>query len=103
MLFQLPKEGLRDLIVSTIAVKYTQSNSVVFSCDGQAVGVGAGQQSRVHCVRLAGTKVANWWLRHHPKVLSFVFKKGVNRAQKSNAIDYYVSGSVGNYNCDKVN
>ncbi|XP_076620780.1 bifunctional purine biosynthesis protein ATIC [Colletes latitarsis] len=87
--------AMRDLIVATIAVKYTQSNSVCYAKDGQVIGIGAGQQSRIHCTRLAGDKADNWWLRQHPKVTSMKFKKGVKRAEISNAIDNYVNGSVG--------
>lgn len=78
-----------------IAVKYTQSNSVCYAKDGQTIGIGAGQQSRIHCTRLAGDKADNWWLRQHPKVTGMKFKKGVKRAEISNAIDNYVNGSVG--------
>lgn len=91
----LSKSALRDLIVATIALKYTQSNSVCYARDGQVIGIGAGQQSRIHCTRLAGDKADNWWLRQHPKVLSMKFKKGVKRAEISNAIDNFVNGSVG--------
>lgn len=87
--------ALRDLIVAQIALKYTQSNSVCYAKDGQVIGIGAGQQSRIHCTRLAGDKANNWWLRHHPKVVKFDFKKGVKRAEISNAIDNYVNGTVG--------
>ena len=92
---QLPKEAVRDLIVATIALKYTQSNSVCYARDGQVIGIGAGQQSRIHCTRLAGDKANNWWLRQHPNVKSLTFKKGVKRAEKSNLIDVYVNGDVG--------
>ncbi|XP_038058116.1 bifunctional purine biosynthesis protein ATIC-like [Patiria miniata] len=92
---ELTAEGLRDLIVATIAVKYTQSNSVCYARDGQVIGSGAGQQSRIHCTRLAGDKANNWWLRQHPKVLGLVFKEGVKRAEMSNVIDVYVNGKVG--------
>ncbi|XP_042231658.1 bifunctional purine biosynthesis protein ATIC-like [Homarus americanus] len=92
---QLSKESIRDLIVATIAVKYTQSNSVCYAKSGQVVGIGAGQQSRIHCTRLAGDKTNNWWLRHHPRVLNMKFKEGVKRAEKSNAIDNFVCGTVG--------
>ena len=85
---------IRDLVVATIALKYTQSNSVCYAKNGQVVGLGAGQQSRIHCTRLAGDKADNWWYRHHPKVLGFQFKKGVKRADKANAIDLYVTGQV---------
>uniref|UniRef100_A0A8C2WE13 Bifunctional purine biosynthesis protein ATIC n=1 Tax=Cyclopterus lumpus TaxID=8103 RepID=A0A8C2WE13_CYCLU len=88
-------EAVRDLAVATIAVKYTQSNSVCYAKDGQVVGIGAGQQSRIHCTRLAGDKADNWWLRHHPRVLSMKFCTGVKRAEMANAIDQYVSGTIG--------
>ncbi|KAJ1187673.1 hypothetical protein NDU88_004447 [Pleurodeles waltl] len=91
----LPDSAIRDLIVASIAVKYTQSNSVCYAKDGQVVGIGAGQQSRIHCTRLAGDKANNWWLRHHPRVLSMKFKAGVKRAEMSNAIDQYVTGTIG--------
>ncbi|XP_058804261.1 bifunctional purine biosynthesis protein ATIC [Phymastichus coffea] len=91
----LSEEGIRDLIVATIAVKYTQSNSVCYAKDGQVIGIGAGQQSRIHCTRLAGDKADNWWLRQHPKVTGMKFKKGVKRAEISNAIDNYVNGTIG--------
>nr|XP_006009034.1 PREDICTED: bifunctional purine biosynthesis protein PURH isoform X1 [Latimeria chalumnae] len=92
---ELPESAVRDLIVASIAVKYTQSNSVCYAKDGQVIGIGAGQQSRIHCTRLAGEKASNWWLRHHPRVLSMKFKSSVKRAEISNAIDQYVSGTVG--------
>ncbi|XP_015127713.1 bifunctional purine biosynthesis protein PURH isoform X1 [Diachasma alloeum] len=92
---ELTDAGRRDLIVAMIAVKYTQSNSVCYAKDGQTIGIGAGQQSRIHCTRLAGDKADNWWLRQHPKVTGMKFKKGVKRAEISNAIDNYVNGSVG--------
>lgn len=91
----LTDAGRRDLTVAMIAVKYTQSNSVCYAKDGQTIGIGAGQQSRIHCTRLAGDKADNWWLRQHPKVTGMKFKKGVKRAEISNAIDNYVNGSVG--------
>ncbi|OZJ05438.1 Bifunctional purine biosynthesis protein ADE17 [Bifiguratus adelaidae] len=92
---QLPKSAVIDLIVATIALKYTQSNSVCYAKNGMVIGLGAGQQSRIHCTRLAGDKADNWWLRHHPKVLAFDFKKVVKRADKSNAIDLYVIDKIG--------
>ncbi|KAI7898436.1 phosphoribosylaminoimidazolecarboxamide formyltransferase/IMP cyclohydrolase [Cokeromyces recurvatus] len=92
---ELPEDALRDLIVATIALKYTQSNSVCYAKNGMVIGLGAGQQSRIHCTRLAGDKADNWWLRHHPKVLAFDFKKGIKRADKSNAIDLYVTNQIG--------
>ncbi|XP_040296703.1 bifunctional purine biosynthesis protein ATIC [Bufo bufo] len=91
---ELHESAIRDLIVATIALKYTQSNSVCYAKDGQVVGMGAGQQSRIHCTRLAGDKADNWWLRHHPRVLGMKFKAGVKRADISNAIDQYVSGTL---------
>uniref|UniRef100_A0A674EBD4 Bifunctional purine biosynthesis protein ATIC n=1 Tax=Salmo trutta TaxID=8032 RepID=A0A674EBD4_SALTR len=91
----LSVEALRDLIVASIAVKYTQSNSVCYAKDGQVIGIGAGQQSRIHCTRLAGDKADNWWLRHHPRVLGMRFRSGVKRAEMANAIDQYVSGTIG--------
>lgn len=91
----LPDAAVRDLVVATIALKYTQSNSVCYAKDGQVIGIGAGQQSRIHCTRLAGDKADNWWLRQHPRVTSMQFKKGVKRAEISNAIDNYVNGTVG--------
>lgn len=92
---QLSQSTLRDMIVATAAVKYTQSNSVIFACNGQVVGVGAGQQSRIHCVRLAGEKVRNWWLRQHPTTLELQFESGIKRAEKSNLIDAFVRGEIG--------
>jgi phosphoribosylaminoimidazolecarboxamide formyltransferase/IMP cyclohydrolase len=91
----LPTEAVSDLIVATIALKYTQSNSVCYAKNGMVIGLGAGQQSRIHCTRLAGDKADNWWLRHHPRVLAFDFKKGTKRADKSNAIDLFVSNQTG--------
>ncbi|EGS19163.1 putative bifunctional purine biosynthesis protein [Thermochaetoides thermophila DSM 1495] len=90
----LPESALRDLTVATIAVKYTQSNSVCYATRGQVVGLGAGQQSRIHCTRLAGDKADNWWLRFHPRVLGIKWKKGTKRPDKSNAIDLLVSGQL---------
>lgn len=86
--------AVRDLIVATIALKYTQSNSVCYAINGQVIGLGAGQQSRIHCTRLAGDKADTWWLRHHPKVLGLKFKDGINRAEKTNAIDTYIPGRM---------
>ncbi|KAJ9142070.1 Bifunctional purine biosynthesis protein ADE17 [Pleurostoma richardsiae] len=90
----LPETALRDLTVATIALKYTQSNSVCYATHGQVVGLGAGQQSRIHCTRLAGDKADNWWLRFHPRVLGIKWKKGTKRPDKSNAIDLLVSGQL---------
>lgn len=88
----MPKEAIRDLIISLITLKYTQSNSVCFAKDGQAIGVGAGQQSRIHCTRLAGSKADNWHLRQHDKVLNLPFKDEVGRPDRNNIIDLYVTG-----------
>ncbi|XP_062592760.1 bifunctional purine biosynthesis protein ATIC-like [Saccostrea cucullata] len=92
---QINKEAEEDLIVASITLKYTQSNSVCYAKGGQVIGIGAGQQSRIHCTRLAGDKANNWWLRQHPKVMTMQFKPGVKRAEKNNAIDQYVLGLVG--------
>lgn len=87
----LPDAGKRDLIIALITLKYTQSNSVCYAVDGQAIGVGAGQQSRIHCTRLAGQKADNWHLRQHPKVLELPFLESVPRAVRDNTIDVYIS------------
>ncbi len=87
----LPAEAVTDLIISLITLKYTQSNSVCFAADGQAIGVGAGQQSRIHCTRLAGTKADLWHLRQSDKVLGLQFAEGVGRPDKNNIIDIYLS------------
>ena len=86
----IPDSAKRDLVISLITLKYTQSNSVCYAYDGQAIGVGAGQQSRVHCVRLAGNKADNWLLRQCPKVLELPFVDGIRRADRDNAIDVYI-------------
>ena len=86
----LSEDDKRNLIISLIVLKYTQSNSVCFVKDGQAIGIGAGQQSRVHCTRLAGQKADNWWLRQSPKVLGLQFVDGIKRADRDNAIDVYI-------------
>ena len=86
----LTEEAKRDLIVALITLKYTQSNSVAYAKNGQAIGVGAGQQSRVHCTRLAGNKADNWWLRQSPKVLGLPFRADIRRADRDNAIDVYI-------------
>jgi len=90
----LSEGAIRDLVVATIALKYTQSNSVCYAKNGQVIGLGAGQQSRIHCTRLAGDKSDNWWMRFHPRVLSLKFKEGTKRPDKSNAIDLLTSGEV---------
>ena len=87
----LPQQAKVDMIVALIALKYTQSNSVCYVKDGQAIGVGAGQQSRIHCTRLAGNKADNWYLRQHPKVLGLQFVEGIRRPDRDNAIDIYTS------------
>jgi phosphoribosylaminoimidazolecarboxamide formyltransferase / IMP cyclohydrolase len=90
----LPASAIRDLTIAWITLKYTQSNSVCFVVDGQAIGVGAGQQSRVHCVRLAGQKADLWWLRQHPDVLNLPFKEGIKRPERDNAIDQFLRDDV---------
>ena len=87
----LPAEARRDLVIALITLKYTQSNSVCYVKDGQAIGIGAGQQSRIHCTRLAGNKADIWWLRQHPKVMALPFKAGIRRADRDNTIDVYIS------------
>ena len=90
-------EARRDLLVSLITLKYTQSNSVCYAKDGQAIGIGAGQQSRIHCTRLAGQKADTWWLRQHPSVMSLPFVEGIRRADRDNTIDIYIGDE-----CDDV-
>ncbi len=87
----IPDEKKRDLLISLITLKYTQSNSVCYVKDGQAIGIGAGQQSRIHCTRLAGQKADNWWLRQSPQVLGLQFLDDIRRADRDNAIDVYIS------------
>ena len=89
----LPESAKIDLVTALITLKYTQSNSVCFAYDGQAIGVGAGQQSRVHCTRLAGTKADTWFLRQHPKTLGLPFRKTLGRAERDNVIDSYINGN----------
>ncbi len=86
----IPSDKLDDLIISLITLKYTQSNSVCYVKDGQAIGIGAGQQSRIHCTRLAGQKADNWWLRQSPKVMGLQFTDNIRRADRDNAIDVYI-------------
>ena len=93
----LSDDAKRDLAIAMITLKYTQSNSVCYVKDGQAIGIGAGQQSRVHCTRLAGNKADNWWLRQSEKVLGLKFVEGLGRANRDNAIDVYISEE-----CDDV-
>jgi len=90
----LPETALRDLTVATIALKYTQSNSVCYALNGQVIGLGAGQQSRIHCTRLAGDKADNWWMRFHERARDIKWKKGTKRPDKSNAIDMLCGGLV---------
>lgn len=90
----LPENAARDLAIATITLKYTQSNSVCYAFNGQVIGLGAGQQSRIHCTRLAGDKADNWWMRFHQRVLGIKWKKGAKRPDKSNAIDLLVSGQL---------
>ena len=87
----LPESAKRDLLIALITLKYTQSNSVCYVKDGQAIGIGAGQQSRIHCTRLAGNKADNWYLRQHPRVLGLEFVDGIRRPNRDNAIDVYTS------------
>ena len=87
---ELPESAKRDLAISMITLKYTQSNSVCYVKDGQAIGIGAGQQSRIHCTRLAGSKADNWWLRQSPQVLNLPFLDKIRRADRDNAIDLYI-------------
>ena len=88
---ELPESAIRDLIISLITLKYTQSNSVCYAVDGQAIGVGAGQQSRIHCTRLAGTKADTWFLRQHDKVLNLPFRDDIKRADRDNVVDGYIN------------
>ena len=88
---ELPQQAKHDMLLSLITLKYTQSNSVCYVKDGMTIGVGAGQQSRIHCTRLAGNKADTWWLRQHPKVLALPFVDGIRRPDRDNAIDIYIS------------
>ena len=88
---EIPDAARRDLMIALITLKYTQSNSVCYVKDGQAIGIGAGQQSRIHCTRLAGNKADIWYLRQHPKVMALPFKEGIKRADRDNTIDVYMS------------
>lgn len=87
---ELPESAKIDLVIALITLKYTQSNSVCYAKGGQAIGIGAGQQSRIHCTRLAGQKADNWFLRQSPKVLNLPFKEKIGRADRDNAIDLYI-------------
>ena len=98
----LSDSAARDLLVALITLKYTQSNSVCYAVDGQAIGVGAGQQSRIHCTRLAGTKADTWFLRQHPKVLALPFRPDIRRPDRDNAIDGYINQNEENVCTDGV-
>ena len=98
----LPDDAARDLIVSLITLKYTQSNSVCFAVDGQAIGVGAGQQSRIHCTRLAGSKADTWFLRQHDKVLSLPFRPELGRPDRDNVVDGYINQNEEDVTADGV-
>ena len=98
----LPQQAKIDMIVALITLKYTQSNSVCYVKDGQAIGVGAGQQSRIHCTRLAGDKADNWYMRQHPKVLALQFVDGIRRPDRDNAIDIYTSAEYEDILADGV-
>ena len=87
----IPADAKRDLIIALITLKYTQSNSVCYAKDGQAIGIGAGQQSRIHCTRLAGNKADIWYLRQHPKVMNLPWIEKIRRADRDNTIDIYIS------------
>lgn len=87
-------EARRDLMIALITLKYTQSNSVCYAKDGQAIGIGAGQQSRIHCTRLAGSKADNWWMRQHPRVMNLPFVDGIRRADRDNTIDLFIGAEA---------
>jgi len=98
----LPENARRDLILSLITLKYTQSNSVCYAVGGQAIGIGAGQQSRIHCTRLAGSKADNWFLRYHPSVIDLPFKADITRPERDNAIDVYISDDCNDVLADGI-
>jgi phosphoribosylaminoimidazolecarboxamide formyltransferase/IMP cyclohydrolase len=98
----LPASVVRDLIVGLTTIKYTQSNTIGFSVDGQAIGIGAGQQSRIHCTRLAAEKVDKWFLRQHPTILGIKFKQGVMRAERNNAIDLFLQERLNRFEMDNI-
>jgi len=98
----IPEPARRDLLIASIILKYTQSNSVCYVKDGQAIGIGAGQQSRIHCTRLAGNKADTWFLRHNPKVINLPFQKEIKRADRDNAIDVYCSEDAADMLTDGV-
>jgi len=99
---EFPPDAVRDLIVCTAAIKYTQSNTIGFAVDGQAIGIGAGQQSRIHCTRLAAEKADRWFLRQHPMVLDIKFKAGIPRAEKNNAIDLYLQEKLNKFEMEDL-
>ncbi|MEW5596832.1 phosphoribosylaminoimidazolecarboxamide formyltransferase [Peribacillus frigoritolerans] len=90
----IPDKAKQDLLVALITLKYTQSNSVCFALDGQTIGIGAGQQSRIHCTRLAAEKADNWWLRQHPRALNMKFREGISRVEVNNAIDGWLNDDI---------
>ncbi|MGM0890784.1 phosphoribosylaminoimidazolecarboxamide formyltransferase [Peribacillus frigoritolerans] len=90
----IPDRAKQDLLVALITLKYTQSNSVCFALDGQTIGIGAGQQSRIHCTRLAAEKADNWWLRQHPRALNMKFREGISRVEVNNAIDGWLNDNI---------
>jgi phosphoribosylaminoimidazolecarboxamide formyltransferase/IMP cyclohydrolase len=94
---ELPPDAVRDLIIATAAIKYTQSNTIGFAFDGQAIGIGAGQQSRIHCTRLAAEKADRWFLRQHPTILGLKWRKGIGRAGRNNAIDLYLQERLNSF------
>lgn len=100
---ELPDEAKRDMVLAMITLKYTQSNSVCFTKDGQVIGCGAGQQSRIHCTRLAGEKADLWYLKQHPKVLNLKFKEGIGRPERDNAIDLFVRDDTTDFEQDMLN
>ena len=100
---ELPAEASRDMLLAMITLKYTQSNSVCYVKNGQVIGCGAGQQSRVHCTRLAGNKADIWYLKQHPRVLNLKFKQGVGRPERDNAIDLFVRNDAASYELNMLN
>ncbi len=99
---EFPVDAIRDLVVATAAIKYTQSNTIGFAVDGQAIGIGAGQQSRIHCTRLAGEKADRWFLRQHPVILGIEWREGVARAERNNAIDLYLYERLNSFEMEVI-
>jgi phosphoribosylaminoimidazolecarboxamide formyltransferase / IMP cyclohydrolase len=99
---EFPVNAIRDLIICTATIKYTQSNTIGFAVDGQAIGIGAGQQSRIHCTRLAAEKADRWYLRQHPTILGIKWRQGVARADRNNAIDLYLQERLNNFEKDTM-